>query len=308
MSEHGSDGPATSQYECAARTTRIDAGQASCDDADAGYYVGATASTTQTACASPISRYGLSSCDDASLDTTLTRLQAPPRRHAAGTYQADSANPPATTRCRLLRRLDCKHQPDRVRGGTYQPMPASPPATTRTPATTSTHCSTSQTACSIGTTILFYAGILGDADAGYYVDSTASTSQTECAAGTCQPNTAGSPATTRTPATSTRLQAPTRQSARRAPTSPTPARPPATTRMPATTSTRLAHPERHAPQGHQIDTGQTSCDDADAGYRRHHCLNDADGLRRRHLPARHRPVLLRRRRCGPLRRHHCLHD
>ena len=127
----------------------------SCDDADAGYYVGTTASTTQTEYASGTYQpdTAQASCDDADagycVGTTASTAQT------VCPLAPTSPTPVLLRRRgrRLLRRLDCKHLSD---GCPWALQP-----------------DTAQSSCD-------------DADAGYYVDSTASASQTACAAGTFQ--------------------------------------------------------------------------------------------------------------------------
>ena len=95
---------------------------------------------------------GQSSCDDADAATTSTRLQAPA---------------------------------DRVRS-TTSPTPPGPPATTRTLATTSTRSAPARQSAQRAPTSIHRTDLRDDADAGYYVDSTASTSQTACSVATTE--------------------------------------------------------------------------------------------------------------------------
>ena len=105
-----------SQTACAAGTYQPSIGQASCNDAGVGFYVDSTASTSQTAEAGSYQpSTGQTSCDDADaghyVDSTASTSQT---ACAAGTYQPDTGQTSRHRRSRSLRRLDGKHQPDRM--------------------------------------------------------------------------------------------------------------------------------------------------------------------------------------------------
>ena len=92
----------TTQTECAAGTYQASTGQSACTDASAGYYVPTTGQTTQTACAAGTyqSATGQTSCDDADpgyyVDSTTGIAQTTQTACAVGTYQASAGQSSCT--------------------------------------------------------------------------------------------------------------------------------------------------------------------------------------------------------------------
>ncbi len=188
---------AADQTACSAGTYQPDSGQSSCLDADAGYYVSSTASTSQAPCAAGTYQpdSGQSSCLDAPAGSYVATTGATSATLCSiGTYQdqtgqtsciysppgyyVDTAGSASATPCPA---------------GTYNPNSGESSLSACDDADVgyySNSGSSSQTACAVGT----YQNQTGqasctDASSGHYVDTTAATNQTACAAGTYQPNT-----------------------------------------------------------------------------------------------------------------------
>ena len=267
----------TSQTACSSGSYQASTAQVSCDDADAGYYVGTWQRLPDRMLGGHLpARHGpvLLRRRRRRLLRWVNRSDIPGgmrRRHLPARHGPDGMR---RRRRRLLRRLVTKHLPDGMRrrniparhgpvllrrrrrrllrrhhclhdadGMRRRHLPARHgPVLLRRRRRRLLVDSTgqsSQTACAVGT-YQAYTGstACGDADAGHYVDSTASTSQTACSSGTYNPDTASTSSASCLDADAGYYVDDTGQSSQTA----------------------------CAVGTYQGSTGQSSCDDADAGY------------------------------------------